>query len=263
MFCWEPNTLGKGYFALGKAFARCSTRQRAVNKDFFAGSFLSGTRQRLCQEQTRAPTKQVVVMAPASSALALPGAMSEAPNKVFLIFFPNFLLLSAWRGGSQQRFFYFFNSLFVGCPGPGTCQSWEFWRWGIPSFAKCQARAPGKASNYLFIYTITTNTIYHIFISQTQYSTPISSQTQSHINISRHQYNISHTRHRKHNRSNIHRHKSIVVHSASHVHQAMKKRNKLEGCVCVGGGTECVMKEKHRRLRAPEIGYSKPPTEAT
>jgi hypothetical protein len=49
-----PKTPGKGYFALGKAFAGCSTRQRAagkklVGKDFFVGCFLSGTRQKLCR----------------------------------------------------------------------------------------------------------------------------------------------------------------------------------------------------------------------
>ena len=48
--CRVPNALGKGYFALGKAFAECSTRQRAsgkkpVGKEFFAECLLSGTRQ--------------------------------------------------------------------------------------------------------------------------------------------------------------------------------------------------------------------------
>ena len=50
--CRVPNALGKGYFALGKAFAECSTRQRAsgkksVGKEFFAECLLSGTRQSL------------------------------------------------------------------------------------------------------------------------------------------------------------------------------------------------------------------------
>ena len=61
--CRVPNAPGKGYFALGKAFAGCSTWQRAsgkklVGKDFFAGCFLSGTRQRLCRVQTRHPAKK-------------------------------------------------------------------------------------------------------------------------------------------------------------------------------------------------------------
>jgi hypothetical protein len=55
MFCREPKTPGKGYFALGKAIAGSCTRQRAsdknpAGKDFFVGSFLLGTWQRLCQE---------------------------------------------------------------------------------------------------------------------------------------------------------------------------------------------------------------------
>ena len=49
--------LGKEGFALGKAFAECCTRQRAVGislhgKGFFAECFLSGTRQSLCRVRT-------------------------------------------------------------------------------------------------------------------------------------------------------------------------------------------------------------------
>ena len=44
--CRVPNALGKGYFALGKAFAEGSTQQRAsdkksVGKEFFAERLLS------------------------------------------------------------------------------------------------------------------------------------------------------------------------------------------------------------------------------
>ena len=75
-----PNALGKGYFALGKAFAEGSTRQRAsgkksVGKEFFAECLLSGTRQR-----------KVTVTAPVPLAHALPSAMSEALGKDFFIF---------------------------------------------------------------------------------------------------------------------------------------------------------------------------------
>ena len=106
------NAPGKGYFALGKAFAGCSTRQRAsgkklVGKDFFAGCFLSGTRQRLYRVQTRHRQRKVVVTAPAPSSLALPGAMSEAPGKDFFNFFFKFSLPGAVPGGTRQRFFYF------------------------------------------------------------------------------------------------------------------------------------------------------------
>jgi len=61
--CRVPNALGKGYFALGKAFAECSTRQRAsgkksVGKEFFAERFLSGTQQSLCRVQSRHSAKK-------------------------------------------------------------------------------------------------------------------------------------------------------------------------------------------------------------
>ena len=49
-----PVALGKGSFALGKAFAECNTRQRASvespsGKGCFAECQISGTRQRLCR----------------------------------------------------------------------------------------------------------------------------------------------------------------------------------------------------------------------
>ena len=61
--CGVPNALGKGYFALGKAFAECSTRQRAsgkksVGKELFAECLLSGTRQSLCRVQSRHSAKK-------------------------------------------------------------------------------------------------------------------------------------------------------------------------------------------------------------
>ena len=61
--CRVPNALGKGYFALGKAFAEGSTRQRAsgkksVGKEFFVERFLSGTRQSLRRVQSRHSAKK-------------------------------------------------------------------------------------------------------------------------------------------------------------------------------------------------------------
>ena len=52
--CRVPVALGKGSFALSKAFAECNTRQRAsVESPFGKGCFaecqISGTRQRLCR----------------------------------------------------------------------------------------------------------------------------------------------------------------------------------------------------------------------
>ena len=118
-----PNAPGKGYFALGKAFAGCSTRQRAsgkklVGKDFFAGCFLSGTRQR-----------KVVVTTPAPSSLALPGAMSDAPGKDFFNFFFKISLPGAVPGRHPAKIFYFFYNFFAGC---------------------CTAGAPGKEFFYFF-----------------------------------------------------------------------------------------------------------------
>jgi hypothetical protein len=48
-----PEALGEALKTLGKSFAECYTRQRRLGeqcfgKAFFAESFFSGTRQRLC-----------------------------------------------------------------------------------------------------------------------------------------------------------------------------------------------------------------------
>jgi hypothetical protein len=60
VLCRMSNTLGKGYFTLGKGFTECNTRQRTldkyfIGKGFFAEYFFSDTRQRLCRvsESTR------------------------------------------------------------------------------------------------------------------------------------------------------------------------------------------------------------------
>jgi len=71
--------LGKEGFALGKAFAECCTRQRAVGislhgKGFFAECRMSGTRQRISRVPRRHSAKksrrdgQVTVTAPLPSA---------------------------------------------------------------------------------------------------------------------------------------------------------------------------------------------------
>jgi hypothetical protein len=51
LLCRVSQTLGKGYFTLGKCFAECNTRQRTlgelyIGNSLFAEYFLSGTRQR-------------------------------------------------------------------------------------------------------------------------------------------------------------------------------------------------------------------------
>jgi len=58
-----PQALSKGRYTLGKAFAECYTRQRAlgkqlIGKDLFAECTLSGTRQRLCRVPIRHSAKK-------------------------------------------------------------------------------------------------------------------------------------------------------------------------------------------------------------
>ena len=105
-----PNALGKGYFAIGKAFAEGSTRQRAsgkksVGKEFFAEQLLSGTRQSLCRVQSRHSAKKSDRHSAGSLAHALPSVMSEALGKDFLIFFSKFLCRVPYRGDTRQSFF--------------------------------------------------------------------------------------------------------------------------------------------------------------
>jgi hypothetical protein len=108
-----PKTPGKGYFALGKVFAGCSTRQRAAGKklvgnDFFVGAFYwaPGKDFAECKPGTR--QRKVVVTAPALSALGLPGAMSEAPGKDFLIFFFEIFFVECAAGRHSTKIFLFF-----------------------------------------------------------------------------------------------------------------------------------------------------------
>jgi len=61
--CRVPEALGKGRYTLGKAFAECYTRQRAlgkqfIGKDLFTECTLSDTRQRLCRVPIRHSAKK-------------------------------------------------------------------------------------------------------------------------------------------------------------------------------------------------------------
>ena len=159
-----PNALGKGYFALGKAFAEGSTRQRAsgkkfVGKEFFAECLLSGTRQR-----------KVTVTVPVPLAHALPSAMSEALGKDFLIFFSKFLCRVPYRGGTRQRFF--FNNFFDKCPARSALGKYFFFVISLPSALalalgkagnSVRVRALGKEANFFFD-SIFTNTAYKRYI---------------------------------------------------------------------------------------------------
>ena len=80
VLCRVPESLGKGYIALGKAFTECGTWQsthgkKLIGKTLFAVCLLSGTRQR-----------KATVTAPVPLTVALP---------------------SANPAGTRQRFFYF------------------------------------------------------------------------------------------------------------------------------------------------------------
>jgi hypothetical protein len=62
-------TLGKGYFTLGKGFAECNTRQRTlgelyIGNSLFAEYFLSGTRQRICRVPFDTRQRKVTVTTP-------------------------------------------------------------------------------------------------------------------------------------------------------------------------------------------------------
>jgi hypothetical protein len=69
LLCRVSESLGKGYFTLGKGFAECNTRQRTlgelyIDNNLFAEYFLSGTRQRICRVPFDTRQRKVTVTAP-------------------------------------------------------------------------------------------------------------------------------------------------------------------------------------------------------
>jgi hypothetical protein len=69
LLCRVSQTLGKGYFTLGKGFVECNTRQRTlgelyIGNSLFAEYFLSGTRQRICRVPFDTRQRKVTVTAP-------------------------------------------------------------------------------------------------------------------------------------------------------------------------------------------------------
>jgi hypothetical protein len=69
LLCRVSQTLGKGYFTLGKGFAECNTWQRTlgelyIGSGLFAEYFLSGTRQRICRVSFDTRQRKVTVTAP-------------------------------------------------------------------------------------------------------------------------------------------------------------------------------------------------------
>jgi hypothetical protein len=68
LLCRVSQTLGKGYFTLGKGFTECNTRQRTldelyIDNGLFAEYFLSGTRQRICRVPFDTRQRKVTVTA--------------------------------------------------------------------------------------------------------------------------------------------------------------------------------------------------------
>jgi hypothetical protein len=67
--CRVSQTLGNGYFTLGKGFAECNTRQITlgelyIGSGLFAEYFMSGTRQRICRVPFDTRQRKVTVTAP-------------------------------------------------------------------------------------------------------------------------------------------------------------------------------------------------------
>jgi len=76
----------KATLPLAKPLPRATLGKKSVVKEFFAESFLSGTRQSLCQEQSRLLTKKSGRHGAGSINACFASAMSEALGKDFLIF---------------------------------------------------------------------------------------------------------------------------------------------------------------------------------
>jgi len=104
-----PVALGKGSFALGKAFAECNTRQRASvespsGKGCFAECQISGTRQRF-DAVGRRPTPSIFF-----KKNSLPSATAPALDKE--IYFFNLFAECHNTGTRQMVFFYLFFKIF-------------------------------------------------------------------------------------------------------------------------------------------------------
>jgi hypothetical protein len=172
--CRMPKTPGKGYFALGKAFIRYNTRQRAAgaksqsakislpgvfyrapSKDF--AECKPGTRQKKWPSRRRLrqplvcrvpcqrhPTK--IFFFKFSLPSALPG---RRPAKIFYFFY-NFFVGCRADEARGKEFFYFFSIFFAECPvrvAPGLCQ--VPWPWH-----SARARAPVKASIFFYFFIL-------------------------------------------------------------------------------------------------------------
>ena len=95
VLCRVQAALGKARFTLGKGFAECRTRQRAlakefVGKEFFAECHLSGTRQSLC----RVPCQHSAKLTSTVICRFLCRVLTwQALGKEFLIFFKKIIFV--------------------------------------------------------------------------------------------------------------------------------------------------------------------------
>ena len=117
--CRVPNALGKGYFALSKAFVEGSTRQRAsgkksVGKEFFVERLLSGTRQSLRRVQSRHSAKKSDRHGAGCVSTCFAECHVRGARQRFFNFFFKISLPSALPGRHSANIF--FNNFFAECP---------------------------------------------------------------------------------------------------------------------------------------------------
>ena len=157
-FCWEPNTPGKGYFTLGKAFAGVPPGKDPPAKNWPAkislpGAFYRAPGKDFAESKHSPRQRKVTVTAPAPSVLFFPGPVCQTPGKDFLIFFPKYSMPRAFWVGSRQMFFYFFfNNFFAGSLVPDTRLRFLFYFLTI-TLSGALALAPGKAGNMNLAYS--------------------------------------------------------------------------------------------------------------
>jgi hypothetical protein len=122
LLCRVSQTLGKGYFTLGKGFAECNTRQRTlgelyIGNSLFAEYFLSGTRQILCRVSFDTRQRKVTVTTPSdgdgsfaecllwhsAKRLILPSVCSSGPRQRRVQWAPPPVPVPRALEGTRQR----------------------------------------------------------------------------------------------------------------------------------------------------------------
>jgi hypothetical protein len=205
-------SLGKAWKTLGEVFAECSTRQRVfgemyIGNGFFAGYFLSGTRQRLCRVSLSTRQRKVAVTATGNEDSGFcrvsPNTLGKGPTSGPLCQFLCRVLLEALDK----------SCFFAECQGHNTqqrnftgaqvfllCRVLWTWHSAKNLFVECYTRQSDQYTPFLFVFAIpskqTKNITYtsqishnhHIYIT---YLTNTINQTSSHIitNMFEHKHN--------------------------------------------------------------------------